>query len=653
MWRRIQVAFVVAAVPCSSWAQGTLYEFAGAAGDGFGLGPQAIDGAGDFNADGYEDVIIGAPVAGYVQVISGQNGLVLATLNGETPGDQFGYSVAPCGDTNVDGFDDVIVGAPGQPDPFFPIVSYAKIFGGPAGAELLQLDAAKAGDGFGRSVAGLGDYLGEPGAPMIAVAVGADRADKNGPEAGSAVLFDASTGDCLYIHDGSESNQLFGYSVAGPGDMDGDGSTDLIVASFRGERTVAYSGRTLAVTIEAAAASDPPIDPKSVAIEPLYTFAINSIVGTTTRSAGDVNNDGFADVIIGGTLGAGSSGSGAVVFSGRDGMPLHQIEGKPFDFFAGSSVCGAGDSDGDGFDDVLVGAFLTRNARVFNGRTGGRIFSYRSAMADVGVDDGFGFAVGRAGDVNADGIPDVLISSADDTTRVLSGASFFLVGDQLNGTIVPVADQDEATLRALAGERFKVGVMADPAVDLTMKVRNEEGDVIAEWNFKNMAAEQHRKVTFPQTGLYRITVSARNDTVGAYVIDTDKSTFPGKLSKSKGTAKAASADGVLALSLLALPGAELTAKVEPEAGFPTVPSGLLLEPLGAPIPIVTHSSIKDGAFFVSGAPLDFGFGQYSFQIYGGSSVDAEAKFKLVIQQPFGNAIRNIDQAPPFLPPPLD
>ena len=405
-------------------AQTTLYTLNGdSAADSFGW---LVSGAGDVNGDGIPDLIVGAYLddnngtdSGSARVFSGADGSVLYTFNGDSPGDWFGISVSGAGDVDGDGFADLIVGAR-LDDNNGDASGSARVFSGADGSVLYTFNGDSVFDVFGCSVSGAGDVNGDGYADLI---VGAPGDDNNGSGSGSARVFSGFDGSVLYTFLGDSALDTLGLRVSGAGDVDGDGFADLIVGAPFDDNNGNRSG-----TARVFSGIDGSI---------LYSFVGDDPedwLGTGVSGAGDVDGDGFADLIVGafrdGTNGT-DSGS-ARVFSGFDGSILYTFDGdSPGDLF-GVSVGGAGDVDGDGFADLIVGAFRddtngtdSGSARVISGRTGSVLYTLFGDSSG----DWFGLSVSGVGDVDGDGYPDLIVGAPNDdnsgtdsgSARVISG----------------------------------------------------------------------------------------------------------------------------------------------------------------------------------------------------------------------------------------
>jgi Ca2+-binding RTX toxin-like protein len=490
---------------------------------------RSVASAGDINGDGFDDFIIGANNANPIGIegagasyilfgkpfgftsevdlgsLDGTNGF---RLNGIADSDHNGISVASAGDLNGDGFDDVIVGSYGAPGGAFDGEAYV-FFGKASGfASSFNLSKLDGHNGFrlkgltdsfaGTSVASAGDLNGDGIDDIVIGAFHAAPAGETyvifGKRSAFSKVIELSTlnGTNGFKLVGVDTGDRSGHSVSSAGDVNGDGINDLLIGawgadSFAGESYVVFGkatgfGATLDLSI----------------LDGTNGFRLqgantNDTAGYSVASAGDVNGDGFADLIIGAS--GASPGSNAyagttyVVFGKADWSTTatvdlgalaanegFRMDGLNTDDFSGTSVASAGDVNGDGFDDVIVGA---SGANSYAGASyvvfGKADWSSTTAIDLSALDgtDGFrldgidasdhsGDSVASAGDINGDGFADLIIGAneAGSGTKAAAGESYVVFGRlpdttvTLTGTAASQTlaggDQDD-TLSGLAG----------------------------------------------------------------------------------------------------------------------------------------------------------------------------------------------------------
>jgi FG-GAP repeat protein len=422
------IAAVGVALASPAWGQWPeLYSFHGdRPGERFGV---SVACAGDVNADGRPDLIIGATdsngsssMIGEAHVYSGLDGALLYTFEAQVGGTAFGDSVDGAGDVNNDGYDDLVVGAR-YDDTTAIFAGAVRIYSGKTGALLRSFYGDDEGDRLGASVSGAGDVNGDGFDDVIA---GAFFDNEHGFWSGSARVYSGKNGNLLHRFDGDAAFEYFGVSVSGAGDVNGDGRADLIVGADGADQSAPNVGRARVLS-----GADGSV---------LYNFygdAPNDGFGFSVSGAGDVNGDGRDDLIVGawGNDAFASEAGLARVFSGADGSVLYTFYGDSADDHFGYSVSGAGDFDGDSVPDLVVGAYFDGPGSEVRG--GVHIFSGAdgSPLAIVYGDslgEGFGTAVANAGDLDADGRDDVLVGVPHDdqfgsdfgTVHVLAGAVF-------------------------------------------------------------------------------------------------------------------------------------------------------------------------------------------------------------------------------------
>ena len=298
---------------------------------GFGLGACA-----DVEGDGIPEVVAGALQAngnGYVKLLAGVSGKLLGSKHfGDSLFDRFGAAVAGTGDVDGDGIADYVVGAP-EDDNTGSNSGAIRIFSGATSASLRTIDGpGRSNANFGIAVADLGDVDGD-GFPDLAIG-----------ENGFVDVMQSNTGSLIYRRKGDPNNpDLFGIAIANLGDLDSDGIADFIVGAPNGIPT--GGGYGLAYVYSGASGALLMTEERLVGLDHF---------GTSVGACGDVDADGVPDFVVGAI--PTNALSYAAIFSGRTSRLLYQLWADDFGIEFGIAVGAAGDVDHDGFADVLVGA---------------------------------------------------------------------------------------------------------------------------------------------------------------------------------------------------------------------------------------------------------------------------------------------------------
>jgi hypothetical protein len=363
-------------------------------------------------------------------------------LDGANVGDTFGWVAADIGDLDDDGVTEIAVPAISDPTGGSS-AGRLYVYSGATGAEIVVHDGL-AEDLFGYSTAAAGDVDGDGVPDYIAGAPGNRFAAV--PPLGRAVVF--SGADHSVIHEVTPAfRSFFGSAVSGAGDLDDDGHDDFIVGAMAENaqtgRVTAYSGADASVLWSVAG------------------LHAGDFFGSAAGLVGDVNGDDVPDLSVG-AFGANGSRGNAYVLSGTDGGIIHVL--KPLadaNNFGQFFASGAGDVDGDGVNDVFVGDYNaergprvgTGAAYVYSGATGKRLF----VLGAEATGDGYG--PGRAvGDVNDDGHADLIVAAYTSS----AGAPFA-------GKAYVISGADGSTLRTItdtiANENFGVDALGVGDVD--------------------------------------------------------------------------------------------------------------------------------------------------------------------------------------------
>jgi hypothetical protein len=409
-----------------------------------GLFGAPVSALGDVNGDGCADFVVSAVCetqyaspndAGRVHVISGSDGtslLVLASPNEQEDG-HLGVSVCGIGDVNGDGCADVVAGTPWEHPGSSPdYAGRAYVFSGATGVPLHELQSPYeewAGN-FGVTISGTDDVDGDGYADVVVGAPG----ENPGPlpeNAGMAHLYSGATGTRLrsFRSPHVEYGAAFGYAVSDAGDIDGDGKGDVVIgAPYEDASPAVWDVGRVYVLSGATGDLIHRLSSPNVQEDELF--------GASVARLGDVDGDDHDDFVIGApfaNVGEGRDAAGAAyVFNGAAGTAIHTLlsPNPEYEGEFGLTVAGAGDLDGDGCPDVLVGAPWedpgmspedAGRAYAFSGATGGLLCTLQSPNEEV--DGHLGFSLASVGDISGDGLQDVIVGAyAEDPGLAPGGA---------------------------------------------------------------------------------------------------------------------------------------------------------------------------------------------------------------------------------------
>ncbi|MEZ0241802.1 MAG: beta strand repeat-containing protein [Sphingomonas sp.] len=369
-----------------------------------GVSNTKVAAAGDVNGDGYDDVILGIPdsnaggtLSGLVHVVFGRasgastisasallTGSTGFSIIGDAAEDHAGISISAAGDVNGDGFSDIIIGAPGKMINGSAGKAYV-IFGKASGFGTIDLSAPlPAAAGFKIT----GGSFANAGASVASADVNGDGYDDliiGGPASSTTsspgsvyVIYGKASGfntinlgslsGIGFSVNGAAAQDRTGTGVASAGDVNGDGIDDILIGATGSDAGGTNAG---AVYLVFGGASGMPNNLATMtASQGFRITGTGDTLGASMASAGDVNGDGYADIIVGAALvnaNGVDSGAAWVIFGKASGFANidlatltaaqgFKISGPGGVANGGASVASAGDANGDGYDDMLVGA---------------------------------------------------------------------------------------------------------------------------------------------------------------------------------------------------------------------------------------------------------------------------------------------------------
>ncbi|ALQ51467.1 FG-GAP repeat protein [Nitrosomonas ureae] len=418
-----------------------------------------LSSAGDMNGDGFDDMAIGTT---YSREYSGRSYIVLGMESGFSASSNLGgfragsngwskNTVDGVGDVNGDGFDDVIVVT--ETDNFYgdTVVNDTYVIFGKA-SDLDRSNGFSLEAGLDVQASGAGDVNGDGLGDLI---IGAPLNDSYSGSSyvvfGNSSGFDATMdisgldGTNGFRLDGITELNLSGYSVDGAGDVNGDGFDDVIIGASGVDSNGSSLGSGYVVFGKASGFS---AAMSLFALDGSNGFRLDGAVmdRSVVRAAGDINGDGYSDVLV-----SGRSSSSYVVFGKAAGfdatMDLSDLDGSNGFHLDGEgqviSANSAGDVNGDGFDDVIIGNSKgdsngedSGSSYVMFGKASG--FDAEIKLSDldstnsirlngVAAGDRSGHSVSSAGDVNGDGFDDLMVAAIGTDWKTYNSGSVYVI----------------------------------------------------------------------------------------------------------------------------------------------------------------------------------------------------------------------------------
>ncbi|MBC8405597.1 MAG: FG-GAP repeat protein [Planctomycetes bacterium] len=347
------------------------------------------------------------------QLVGGKHGLH-KTHTGTVGNAQFGSSACGPGDINGDGIPDYVIGAKSHTN---TLASQGRItaYSGSSHSVLWTVDGESLGDWFGYAMVAMGDLDDDGFGDIVVSAPRVDNLFKI--DSGRAYAISGATGSTIWTHTSAVSNRQFGTALGSGLDINSDGYQDLIAGMSSADDGGLIEAGKISV-----------LDGKDGSfIGHIYATSSYAHFGTSVASAGDLNADGVDDIIVGvpdkSPSGITSAGrvtiiSGNYLLTGSGSKYVGWIDGIWSNGQFGHSVCGLGDQDGDGVNEFAVGepyADLSTTlveagfAYVYSGASLTKLATFISG----GDHDHFGYTVAPAGDMNSDGVIDLLVGAPD------------------------------------------------------------------------------------------------------------------------------------------------------------------------------------------------------------------------------------------------
>ena len=481
------------------------------------LSGYSVSGAGDVYGDGFDDVIVGAPYAdvsantdaGRAYVVFGKAGPFAAefelssllagmggdgsqgfVLNGVDPYDHAGTAVSTAGDVDGDGMDDVLISAPrASPNNNDYAGETYLVFGQSGFSAELDLGTLDGNNGYVINGTAMDDELGRAdqtvsnagdlnGDGVDDLMVSADVASPNatdmagethvlfGDEANLAALdaLDGNSDGKIQLPNlngtngvsinGILMNDRAGYSISEAGDVNGDDIDDIVIGAFEADPNGLINSGAAYVIYGKTGGFSQPLNLSALTATDGFVISganLDDLLGSSVGAAGDFNDDGFDDVVVS----ADSGGESYLVFGSTAPVDLNvaALNGtNGFVITGASQVSAAGDLNGDGLGDVLIGRGSAapngvpaagRTVVLFGQRTAAPatldVLSLNGAngfaINGIAMNDRSGDSVSGAGDLNMDGFDDLIIAARQRNNS--AGQSYVLFGRDFTGTSGP------------------------------------------------------------------------------------------------------------------------------------------------------------------------------------------------------------------------
>lgn len=354
-----------------------------------------------------------------------------------------------------------------------------------SGGDVRLSIAGDAADWFcGAATAAVGDINGDGWPDLV---IGASGEASAGPYTGVARVISGRDGTVLATFHGSASLDELGYAVCGAGDVNHDGYPDIIVGAIGESHPGAYTGSARVFSgewIAKTALGQTPLTPQVLHV--VFGGAAGDKFGLVVANVGDIDQDGTPDFMVGAPGGAlhGAFTGYVRVYSGATGQMLAQFDGDAAGDQFGHSGASAGDINGDGYPDIIVGAFGNDQfgsnsgiARIFSGEWIARTSRGQTPVTPqvlmtlhgAAAGDKFGTAVGTVGDVNLDGHPDLVITSPTNSSFAFhAGIVQVFSGEWIASTLLNETPVTPQVLFSFHGEAAddQLGYTAESAGDV-------------------------------------------------------------------------------------------------------------------------------------------------------------------------------------------